>query len=155
MLKTIRSPNEPTFSRNDGSKPAFGRNDGNSEVDRFGGNDVEYARKSKKSKKLSKSQKLSKSGKSKGEKSKKPSKSRNSPNINATEAGPSFLTANAEKAFHCLWLAFTKALILQLFDWEYHIWIKTDVSGYAICHMLSQLASGTRPDGIVTKIDFG
>ena len=70
----IRSPNELVSSKNNDSKPVFRKNDGNGKVDGFGGDGVEYARKSGKSKKLSKFQKLSKSGKSKGEKSKKPSK---------------------------------------------------------------------------------
>ena len=72
MLKTT---NEPAPSRNDGSRsassknkdsrPASGKNDGNGEIDRFGGDSVEHAKKSGKSKgqKTSKSRKLAKSGK--------------------------------------------------------------------------------------------
>ena len=63
----------------------------------------------------SKSQKSSKSGNSEGKKSaksKKPSKSGNSPNFDAKEAGPSFLTPGAREVFNHLWLAFTKAPIL-------------------------------------------
>ena len=71
ILKTTGSSNKPAPSRNDGNKStsnrndnnkqAFKRNDGNSEVNKFdvGGNDVEYAKKSRK---------LSKSGKSKSKK---------------------------------------------------------------------------------------
>ena len=69
MLKTT---NEPAPSRNNGSrsvssknndsKPASTRNDGNSEVDGFGGDDMEYAKKSRKLKghKSAKFRKLSK-----------------------------------------------------------------------------------------------
>ena len=102
----------------------------------------------------SKSQKSSKSGNLEGKKSaksKKPSKNKNSPNFNAKKAGPSFLTPEARSAFNRLRLAFTKALILRHFDPEYHIRIKTDTLGYAIGGVLSQLASGTSPDGVVTK----
>ena len=52
---------------------------------------------------------------------------------------PMFLTLNAKKAFNHLRQAFIKAPILRHFDLECHIWIKTDVSGYAIGKMLSQL----------------
>ena len=57
MLKTIRSPNKPAFSRNNGSKSALSRNDnsrpvsernnGNSEIG-FGSDSVEYVKKSRK-----------------------------------------------------------------------------------------------------------
>ena len=104
------------------------------------------------SQKLAKSQKLSKS---KNEKSKKPSKSRNSPNFDTTKAGPSFLTSQARAAFNRLRLAFNKAPILWHFDLEYHIRIEIDVLGYAICGVLSQLASGIKLDKIVTKTDLG
>ena len=65
--------------------------------------------------KSAKSLKLSKSGNSKGKelvKSKKPSKSGNSPNFDAKEADPSILTFKAKSVFNCLWLVFTKTLIL-------------------------------------------
>ena len=82
MLKTTGSPDEPVFSRNNGSRstssnnddsrPAFGRNDGNGKVNGFGvgRNGVEHAKKSEKSKskKMFKSQKSSKSEKSRGKK---------------------------------------------------------------------------------------
>ena len=104
MLKTTGSP--------DVSGPEVGN--GDSEVIRFGvsGGGDELA---KKSGKLSKGLKLSKSGNSKGKKSaksKKPSKSGNSPNFDAKEAGPSFLTPEARSAFNRLRLAFTEAPIL-------------------------------------------
>ena len=118
---------------------------------------MEHVKNSRKSKgqKLAKSWKLSKSGKSKGEKSKKPPKIGNSFNFNVKNTGPSFLTPEARSAFNRLWLALTKAPFLRHFDPEYHIWIKTDASGYAIGGVLNQLASGTSPDKVVTKTDLG
>ena len=89
------------------------------------------------SQKSAKSRKLSKSRKSKGEKSKKPSKSRNLPNVNAKDSGPSFLSLEARSAFNYFRLDFTKALILWHFDPECHIQIETDTSGYAISNVLS------------------
>ena len=147
---------------NDDSRPAFERKNGNSEVNGFGDDDVEHVKKSGKSKsqktsksqKSAKPQKLSKLGKSKGEKSKKPPKSKNSPNFDAKDSGPNFLTPEARSAFNNLRLTFTEALILWHFDPECHIWIKTDALGYAISGVLSQLASGTSPDGVVTKADL-
>ena len=106
----------------------------------------------------SKSQKSSKSGNSEGKKSaksKKLSKSGNSPNFDAKKAGLSFLTPGAREAFNHLRLAFTEAPILRHFDPECHIWIETDVSSYAISGVLSQLASETSLDVVVTKTDLG
>ena len=100
-----------------------------------------------KSEKMSKSRNLAKSGK-------KLSKSGNSTNFDATEDGPKFLTPDARTAFNRLRLAFTEAPILQHFDPECHIRIETDASGYAIGGVLSQLASETRPNGVVTKTDL-
>ena len=178
MLKMTQSPDKPAPSRNDGSRLAFnrnddsrpvsGKNDGNDEVDRFGvgGNGVKHAKKSGKSKseKTFKSQKSSKSGKSKGKKMskswnlaksrKKLSKSGNSTNSDVTEDGPKFLTPDARTAFNHLWLAFIEASILWHFDPECHIRIETDVSGYAIGGVLSQLTSGTNPNGVVIKADL-
>ena len=157
--KLVSSRNDGSRSAscgNDDSRPASERNDGNSEVDGFGSG-VEHAKKSGKSKsqELAKSQKSPKSGKSKGEKSKKPPKSRNSPNYDAKDTGPNFLTPKARSAFNRLRLVFTEAPILRHFDPECHIRIETDASGYAIGGVLSQLASGTSPDGVVTKADLG
>ena len=124
---------------------------GNDEVDRFGvGGSEELAKKSGKSKSqnLSKSQKSVKSGKSLP-------KSRNSPNFSATEAGPSFLIPSAREAFNRLQLTFTKTPIPWHFDPECHIWIETDASDYAIGGVLSQVAFGTRPNGVVTKTNLG
>ena len=103
MLKTTESCNV--------SEPEVGNS--NIEVMRYGvGGGEELA---KKSGKLSKGLKLSKLGNLKGKnlaKSKKLSKSGNSPNFDAKEAGPSFLTPKARAAFNHLRLAFTKAPIL-------------------------------------------
>ena len=83
------------------------------------------------------------------------SKSGNSTNFDATEDGPKFLTPDARTAFNRLRLAFTEAPILRHFDPECHIRIETDASGYAIGGVLSQLTSGTSPDGVVIKTDLG
>ena len=50
-----------------------------------------------------------------------------------------YLTSKAKLVFTQLRKAFTGALILQQFDWECHIRIETDASGYAIGGVLSQL----------------
>ena len=172
MLKMTGLSDKPAPNRNDGSKsassknndskPAFGKNAGDGEIDGFGGNNMEHAKKLGKSKsqnwtksqKLAKFQKLFKSRKSKGENSKNPSKNGNSPIFNTKNSGPSFLTPKTRSAFNCLWLTFTKAPIFWHFDPEFYIRIETDVSGYAIDGVLSQLASGTKPDEIVTKTDL-
>ena len=52
-----------------------------------------------------------------------------------------FLTPGARLAFTKLRQAFVKALILHHFDLEHHIWIETNVSGYTIGGVLSQLTS--------------
>ena len=121
MLKMTGSSNEPTSSKNNGSRsasnrnnnsrPAFGKNDGNSKVDGFGSNGVEHTKKSGKLK-GKKSAKFQKSSKFKGKKSKKSAKSGNSSNFSITESGPSFLIPKARTTFNCLRLAFTKAPIL-------------------------------------------
>ena len=163
MFKTTNKPapsrndgSRSASSRNDDSRPVFGRNEGDGEVDGFGGG-VKHAKKLGKSKgqRSAKSRKLSKSRKSKGEKSKKPPKSGNSPNFNVKNTGPNFLTPKARSALNCLRLLFIETPILWHFDPECHIWIKTDALGYAIDSVLSQLASGTSPDGVVTKADLG
>ena len=140
MLKMTAPPEKLTLEE-------VGDGEGGDGVD---GSSVEIAKKSRKLKgqKTSKSQILSKLGKNL-------LKSGNSPNFGATKSGSSFLTPKARLAFNCLWLAFTKALIFRYFDLEYHIRIKTDVLGYAIGGVLSQLASGTSLDRVVTKADLG
>ena len=82
-------------------------------------------------------------------------KNGNSPSFEAIKAKPKFLTFNARLAFNRLQLAFTTALILQHFDLECHIWIETDVLGYAIGEILSQLIFKTSLDRVVTKTDLG
>ena len=54
---------------------------------------------------------------------------------------PTFLTSYNREAFNKLRQVFTKALIFQHFDLEYYIRIETDVSGYVIGRILSQLTS--------------
>ena len=51
--------------------------------------------------------------------------------------GLDFLTSGAKLAFTKLRQAFLKAPILHHFDLERHIRIETDISGYAICGVLS------------------
>ena len=169
MLKTIGSLNEPASSKNDGSRSASnrnngsrlasGKNDGNGEVDGFGDDGVEYARKSGKLKKSSKSGNLKSEKMSKSWKLAKPKKnllkSRNSPNFDAKDNGLSFLIPKARSAFNYLRLAFIKASILRYFDPKYHIWIETNVLSYAISGVLNQLASETSPNGVITKTDLG
>ena len=48
-----------------------------------------------------------------------------------------YLTSKTMLTFTKLRKVFTKALVLQHFDPEWHIHIKTDVSGYAISRVLS------------------
>ena len=136
----------------DVSRPEIGNGDGEVLGFGVGGGGEELAKKSGiskcgKLKKLFKSRNSTKSGKNL-------SKSGNSPNFGAIEVGPSFLTPDAREAFNRLRLAFIEAPILWHFDPECHIWIETDALGYAIGGMLSQLASGTSPDGVVTKADL-
>ena len=57
MLKTTESPDKPASSRNNSSRPASVKNDGDGEVDEFGGDGMEHAKKSG----ISKGQKTSKS----------------------------------------------------------------------------------------------
>ena len=129
---------KPAFGRNNGSRPAYSRNnnsksasnknnsnkpasrenDGNTKIDEFGGDGMEYTKKSEKSKKLSKSKK---SKSKKLAKSKKLLQSGNLPKFHAKKIGPRFLTSDAKTTFNCLRLAFTKALILWHFNQECHI----------------------------------
>ena len=90
-------------------------------------------------------------------KNEKSRKSMRVPNIEATRE-PNFLTPDAKKAFNHLQLAFIKAPIPQHFDLESHIRIETDVSGYAIGKVLSQLNldSDAPPNNLnLNKSDFG
>ena len=83
------------------------------------------------------------------------SKNGNLSNFNTKKNGPSFLTSDTRMAFNHLQLAFTKASILWHFNLECHIQIEIDASGYAISGVLSQLASKTKPDEVVTKTNWG
>ena len=74
-----------------------------------------------------------------GKKSRNSSKSKNLSKSKKTELG--FLTSGARRAFTKLRQAFIKALILHHFDSECHIWLETDLSGYAIGGVFSQLNS--------------
>ena len=89
--------------------------------DEFDGGEVEVDEVGKKVQKTTKSKNLSKSKKA---------------------VGPSnFLTPRAKLAFTKLRQAIVKALILYHFDPECHIRVGTDVLGYAISGVLSQLIS--------------
>ena len=85
---------------------------------------------------------------------KKLSKSGNLLNFHIKKNKPSFLTLNARKIFHYLWLTFIQALILWYFDPKYDIWIKIDILSFAISDILSQLASKIRLNKITTKTDL-
>ena len=85
---------------------------------------------------------------------KKPPKIGNTFNFNAKDTGLSFLTPKARLTLNCLRLAFIEAPIFRHFDPESQIRIKTNALGYAIGGVLSQLASGTSPDRVVTKADL-
>ena len=124
MLKTSRS-NEPSTQPGEGAVGVSGDSRaGRDGIDRSGiddvevdGGEVEVDEVGKKGRKTSKSKKSSKS----------------------KTVGSDFLTPGAKLAFTELRQAFLKAPILHHFDPERHIRIETDVSGYAIGGVLSQL----------------
>lgn len=62
--------------------------------------------------------------------------------IQRKELKTEFLTLGTKLAFFELKQAFIKASILHHFNSEYHIWIETDISGYIIDEVLSQLTLG-------------
>ena len=79
-----------------------------------------------------------------GKKIQKTSKSKNlfkSKNLSKSKktVGLDFFTSRARLAFNKLIPMFVKAPILYHFDPEYHIWVETNVSGYAIDGVISQL----------------
>ena len=76
-----------------------------------------------------------------GEKVRKRSKSKNSSKSKKTVRSSDFLTPGAKQAFTELKQAFLKAPILHHFNPERYIRIETNVSGYAIDGVLSQLTS--------------
>lgn len=55
----------------------------------------------------------------------------------------SFLVSDSEETFNKFRLAFITVFILPYFDFERHIRLKTDNSGYAIRNILCQLISDT------------
>ena len=71
----------------------------------------------------------------KSAKSKSRTKSGNSNDLGKRK----LLTSDTREGFNRLRQAFTKATIFRYFDPEYHIRIETDLSGYAIKGVLSQL----------------
>ena len=83
------------------------------------------------------------------------SKNHDFPKSRTEEARTGFLTPKARLKFIQLRQKFVEAPILYHFDLESHIRIETDVSGYTIGSIISQLFSRTRPDGIVTKANLG
>ena len=66
-----------------------------------------------------------------------------------------FLTFGVRKTFNHLKQAFTKGLILQHFDLECHIRIKTNASSYALRRVLSQLIKNqvTSDETIKSSVD--
>ena len=94
---------------------------------------------------------------SKSKKKSKNAKFENQMRFRATEE-PKSLTSKAREAFNLLRQAFTKAPIFRHFSPECHIRIKTDVSGYAIGGILSQLTFDqltSKSGSIFSKSDFG
>ena len=77
-----------------------------------------------------------------------------SPNSRNSKVGISFFTLKARLVLTHLRNAFVEALIFYYFHPKCYIQIKTNASGYDISGVLSLLAFGTRPDGIVMKADF-
>ena len=76
-----------------------------------------------------------------GKKVQKSTKSKNLSKSKKAVRSSDFLTPGAKLAFTELRQMFVKALILHYFDLECHIRIETDVSGYAIGRVFSQLTS--------------
>ena len=72
-------------------------------------------------------------------KNQKTSKSKKLSNTKKTIRSSDFLTPGVKLAFTKLRQAFLKASILHHFNLEYYIGIETDISGYAIGKVFSQL----------------
>ena len=71
---------------------------------------------------------------------------------------PTFPTPGTRKAFNKLRQVFTKDPILLHFDPEYHIWIKTNASGYVIGKIINQLTSDLvilDSESNLTQYNFG
>ena len=83
------------------------------------------------------------------------SKNHDFPKSMIEKAGTGFLTSKARQAFTQLRQAFVEAPILHHFDPKSHIQIETNVSGYVIGGVLSQLSFGTRSDEVPTKANLG
>ncbi len=75
-------------------------------------------------------------------------------NFAKANSGTDFLIPKTKKAFIHLQKAFTKAPIFRHFDPKYHIRIETDVLGYAISGVLSQMISNQHFSGHVTHEDL-
>ena len=113
MLKTAK----PRKSGNgDGGDSRAGHSRSEIDGDEVDGSEVEVDKVGKKARKTSKSKNLSKS---------------------QNTVGSDFLTPGAKLAFTELRQAFLISPIFHHFDPERHIWIKTDVSSYAISGVLS------------------
>ncbi len=82
------------------------------------------------------------------------SKKSDLPKAKINSSKTDFLTSGAKKAFTHLQKAFTKAPILRYFDLECYIWLKTDVSKYAIGRVLRQMTSDQHFSGHVTNEDL-
>ncbi len=72
------------------------------------------------------------------------------PKLAKANSGTDFLTPKAKEAFIHLWKAFTEALILRHFNSECHIQIETNVLGYAIGEVLSQITLDQHSFGHMT-----
>ena len=139
MLKTIGNTG---FAIN--SEETEGKVGGNSVVgDLVGGGEVTNPTKRKNQVKITKSQILVKS------------KNNDFPKSRTEEARTGFFTPKARLVFTQLRQAFVKVPIFYHFNPESHIQTEIDASSYAIGGILSQLSSGTRPDGVVTKDNLG
>ncbi len=84
----------------------------------------------------------------------KSAKSKNLDFANAKSSEADFLTSEVKKAFIYLRKAFTKALILYYFDIKRYIHIKTNVLGYTIGRILSQMISDQRFFDYITHKDL-
>ena len=138
MLKTTKSTGFVASP-----KKTEGGVDGDSVVDVVGGDEATEPTKGKNLAKTTKSKILVKS------------KSHDFLKSRPEEVGTGFFIPEARLTFIRLRQAFPEAPILHYFDSESHIWIETDVSGYVIRSVLSQLFSGARPDEVVTKSNLG
>ena len=128
MLKTSGSPESKTQPGEGGVGVGGDKRArcGGSKIDGSGKNDVEVDGKRVEVNKV-------------GNKVQKSSKSKNLFKSKKTVRSLDFLTPGVKLAFTKLRQAFSKAPILHHFDLERHIQIETDISGYAIGGVFSQL----------------